>query len=410
MTDWLREKNKDWELKIIIFLISPFIASLYSLRKIKTKSSFIVFFLFAIFFGLSFTVQSGKTDIAKYDGASYRKKFDIYQYVSNSEYYSNLENYFSFNEGIKDFYFDTVAFFVSRYTDNYHVMFMILAGVFAFFALKSFKFLVLEKNFNGTLACFILAYLFMSNDIFNINGVRFWTAAWIGVYSIFQIFRNENKHFYLLALTTPFLHGSFWVFLIVLFVAYFTNKKYKLWVVLFFVSFVVSNFSVEFVRGISDSLPSFLAKMVEVYTNINYIEEVASRGSGFYWVTKIFKFLVRFYMNFLVFLFIKNSKQISKNPKTTRLFSFLLIWMTFVNFTMPIPSLGGRFMVMSYPVIAYIWLINFKGVKYNRVLYVMPFVFIMSFYTKFILYKGVVDPLFFISSPVYLIFEHLINQ
>src|SRR5690606_20800874 len=98
---------------------------------------------------------------------------------------------------------------------------------------------------------------------------------------------------------------------------------------------------------------------------------------------------------------------ISVNPKTKNLFSFLLVWMTFVNFTMPIPSLGGRFMLLSYPIIAYIWLVNFKDVKYKKVLYVMPFVFLMSFYGQLRLYSLILEPIFYFSSPFYLIYKYL---
>lgn len=404
--NWPKENNTDKALKIILFLISPFIAFLYSLRTIKTKSSYTVFFLFCVFFGLSFSVPLGKSEENRADGASYREKFELYKYVSDSEFYKRFNEYFTFEEGAKDYYFDTVAFYVSRVTDNYHIMFMVFAIVFAYFGLKSLRFLTSEPKFDASLSCLILVYLFMINQIFNINGVRFWTAAWIGVYCIFQIFRNGNKKYFLLALCTPFFHGAFWVYILVITFAYFSKWIQKVWVVLFFISFLVSNISVELVRGIIDSLPSFIAGMAQSYTDEGYIEERAAAGSGFYWVAEFFRFAVRVYMNYLVWLFIKNSNRITANPKTKALFAFLLIWMTFVNFTMSIPSLGGRYMYLAYPIIAYIWLVNFKGVKYQKVLHAMPFVFLFSFYTQFLLYKNVLDFTFYFSSPFYLIYKY----
>lgn len=406
MTTWPKENNTDKALKIILFLISPFIAFLYSLRTIKTKSSYVVFFLFCVFFGLSFSVSAGKDEHNKSDGASYREKFELYKYVSDSEFYKRFNEYFTFEEGAKDYYFDTVAFYVSRVTDNYHIMFMVFAIVFAYFGLKSLRFLTSEPKFDASLSCLILVYLFMINQIFNINGVRFWTAAWIGVYCIFQIFRNGNKKYFLLALCTPFFHGAFWVYILVITFAYFSKWTQKVWVVLFFISFFVSNISVDFVRGIIGYLPPFIAGMAQSYTDAEYIQERSAEGSGFYWVAEIFRFSVRVYMNYLVWLFIKNSSRITANPKTKSLFAFLLIWMTFANFTMPIPSLGGRFMVLAYPVIAYIWLVNFKGVKYQKVLHAMPFVFLFSFYTQFLLYKNVLDITFYFSSPFYLLYKY----
>lgn len=410
MIVWQKEEKIDKALKIFLFLVSPFVAALYALRNIKTKSSFVVFFLFAVFFGMSFTVPTGKTDDFRFDGASYRAKFDRYiYYFSDLDYLTSLKNYVIFNEGSKDIYFFTITHFVSDFTSNYHVLFMVAAMIFAFFALKSLKILVLEDCFQNTVGGLILLYIFMYNDIFNINGLRFWTAAWIGVYCIFKIFKDNDRKYFLLAILTPLIHGSFWVFLIVILGAYFSKKTFKPWVALFLISFFVSNFSVQLVQGIVDTLPPFLANMAEAYASEEYIEERANKGSGFIWVTEVFSFFVRVYMNLMVWLFIKNAKKISSNPKTKKLFSFLLIWMTFVNFSMPIPSLGSRFMALSFPIIAYIWLVNFYGVKYKRVLYAMPFVFVMAFYKNILVYNQVLDSTFFISSPFYLIYEYLLS-
>jgi hypothetical protein len=407
MATWLTESNHDKANKVILFLISPFLAFVYSLKRIKTKSSYVVFFLFSIFFGIAFTVQSGKRGDAYIDSVSYRELFEQYKFVSHQEFTKNFKDFLTFSEGKKDYYFDTVAFYVSRITDNYHVMFMVFAAVFAFFSLKTFKFLTSEDNFDASLSCYILAYLFMINQIFNINGMRFWTAAWIAVYAIFQIFKNNNKKYFLLALITPFFHGAYWIYLAVIVIAYFFKNYSKLWILLFFISFFVSNISIDLIYSLTDKLPLFLADMALSYTNPEYVElRRASLASSQF--AKIFDFLIRFYLNFMVYLFIRNSKTINNNPKTQNLFSFLLVWVTFVNFTMPVPSLGGRFMTLSYPLIAYIWLVNFKGKKYTKILYAMPFVFLFSFYIQLQYYNMVLDPVFYISNPFYLIYKYLL--
>lgn len=407
MAVWQKENNEDKGIKIILFLVSPFLALLFSLRTLRTKSSFIVIFLFSIFFGLAFTVDTGKTSENSIDGASYRERFEQYNFVTNSDFYNGLSEYLTFEKGSKDYYFDTVVFYVSRFTSNYHIMFMVFSLVFTFFALKSLKFFVLERSYSTSFTCFILLYLFMINQIFNINGVRFWTAAWVGVYSILQIFKNGRYKYFLLLACTPFFHGAFWIFIGITIIAYFSKNFYKLWTILFFVSFLVSTISVDLVRNSIDLFPTFIVKMAESYTDESYIQERANSGTGFFWIATIFNFLVRVYMNFLVWLFIKNSKEIINNTKTKYLFSFLLVLMVFVNFTMAIPSLGGRYMLLSYPIIAYIWLVVFKGRKYDKVLYAMPFIFSFSFYIQIVLYNKVLDPIFYFSNPIYLLYQYL---
>lgn len=204
MAVWQKENDLDKAIKLILFLISPFLAFVYSLRRMKTKSSYVVFFLFAVFFGMAFTINLN----SGFDSIRYVEQFEEYQHVTHLEFMNDFAGFLNFDEGKKDFYFDTVAFYTSRFTDNYHFLFMFFSIVFAFFMLKSFRFLTAEKKFNLSLASFILAYWFVNNDIFNINGVRFWTAAWIGIYAIFQIFQRNDKRYWLLVLVTPFFHGS----------------------------------------------------------------------------------------------------------------------------------------------------------------------------------------------------------
>lgn len=406
MAFWLKERNDDKALKLILFLISPFLSFLYSLRRIKTRSSYVVFFLFAVFFGMSFSVGNIRTE-GSIDGVSYRAHFEEFKFKSSNYYYEGLNEFFTFDEGSKDYYFDTVAFYVSRITDNYHVMFMVFAIIFAFFSLKTFKFFTNEDKFDTSISSFILAYLFMANQIFNINGMRFWTAAWVAVYALFHIFGKKNKRYLLLLLVTPFFHGSFWILIAVVVIAIMFMRFDKAWTVLFFISFFVGSIAVELLQETSDLLPAFMQRMIASYTDADYIQSRSEGGTGFYWVQRLFSTLVRFYMNFMVYLYIRNSKTIKANPKTKSFYLFLLVYMTFVNFTMAVPSLGGRYMTLAYPLIAYIWLVNFKGVKYKKFLYVMPVVFCFSIYGWIRQYITVLDFEFFVSSPFYLIYNYL---
>lgn len=407
MATWQRENQTDKAIKVILFLISPFFSFLYSLRRMNTRSSYVVFFLFAVFFGMAFAVDNYRAE-GTFDGVSYRIQFEEYVFKSSWDYFDGLEGFLKFDEGKKDYYYDTVAYFVSRVTDNYHVMFMVFAMIFAYFMLKCLRFLTSEEKFNYSIAALILAYLFTTNQIFNINGVRMWTAAWVGVYALFQIFRNGNKKYFLLLFITPFFHGSFWIFIAVTIMGYFLMRFNKVWVTLFFVSFFVGSIALELLQDISDELPVFMQLMISSYTDADYVELRTGPGTGFWWVGRLSATAVRLYMNIMVYLFIKNSQMIKANPKTRILFMFLLVYMTFVNFTMPVPSLGGRYMRLAYPLIAYIWLVNFKDVKYQKYLYAMPFVFWFSIYGQINQYLAVLDKSFFISSPFVLVYKYLI--
>ncbi|WP_168418328.1 EpsG family protein [Acinetobacter towneri] len=408
MNEWLKETKKDVELKIILFLIAPFFAFLYSLYRIKTKSSYCVFFLFSIFFGISFSVDSGR-DIAGegVDGQYYRENFEIYINLDAYDFYDKFLNYISFTGYSKDFYFDTIAYYISRVTENYHFLFLVVSVVFIFFALKSFKFFTTEEKFDNSIISYFLVYLFFYNQIFNINGFRFWTAAWIAIYCIFQIYRNNNKKYIFLAFLTPYFHGAYWIFLGVLIISQLFRKFKNFWILFYFISFFVSYFSISIIQRLHSYLPLTFSRFAERYTSD---EVIASREwSGFGWLPELFNSLVSIYIAIIIFLFIKHSKEILQDGRTKNLYLFLIVWCSIFNFLMIVPSLGSRFILLSYPIIAYIWLVKFKDKRYNSVLIFLPLVFFWDIFKQLVSYNKVIDFGFYFSSPIYLIYKYIIN-
>lgn len=393
--------------KFGLFIINPLIGFLYSLRNIKSKSSYIIFFLFSFIVGISFTVPSGRTADFTGDGAVYRARFDRIASYNKVEFINLYRDYIKFDEGEKDFYATTISYLVSLFTNNYHWVFGIYAIIFGFFLLKSLHFLTKEKEFTNSIYCFLLAIIFvMSNYIFNINGVRFWTAAWIGVYSMFQIFLNKDKRYFFLAGITPFIHVSFLVYLFVLVLAYFLKKYYRFWFVMFLISFFVSGIALDLLKSVESYFPDFIARTIRLYTDA---EIITKKNEATLWYVKIFQYLQILAINTTVILFHRNRMVIQKNPQTYNLYLFLMVWMTLVNFLMTIPSLGGRFLQLAIPLIAYIWLMVLDKRKYFTwmIVYFMAFLFSYLYQLRIIL--KVTELEFFIASPIYLIYNYLFS-
>lgn len=411
MSSWLHEKRKDLIGKIILFILSPALSFFFSFIRANTRSSYIIFFLTALFFGMSFTVESGKADgESGLDGQYYRGTFENYSYISYSEFKESFLTYLTFDSSKKDFFFESLAFLISRITDNYHFLFMIVAAIFSYFCLKSFKFLTQEPAFNTSITSYCLSYLFLYNQLFNINGLRFWIAAWIAVYCIFQIYVNKNNKYYLLALVTPFFHGSYLVFLVMLLIASLVKKLHTLWVALFCISLPFSSLGLVLVSTtigtLEDYLPTFIIRMADSYVS----NERGAQGiDNLGFISNLFGYLVSFYIILMVVLLIRNSKSLLNNHRSSDLYSFLIVWFTTFNFLSSVPALGGRFQVISYPIIAYLWLVNFKGRKYDIILLLLPFAFLLETYKFFIYYNITLDPFFYVSNPVYLIYKYLVT-
>lgn len=403
MANWLKENNKDLGIKILLFLVSPFLSFIYSLKRVNTKSSYIFFFLFAVLFGLGFTTSDGREVGSTGDAAIYRQLFELYKYNDLNDLYDNFRETISMeNEKRRDIYLMVMIYISSLFSYDYHIFFMMLAIVMAFFMLKSMKFLTEEDSFNNTFICIlILLFFIFSNGIVNINGCRFWTASWISIYSIFQIFRNNNIKYLLLVAITPLIHQSYWFLIIVLIIVLLTKSFNNVWKVLFFASFFISSFAIEFMTDISEYLPESLHFLIERYTTDEAIESMY-RTNLYQRIRRTFNLMFNIYINYIVYLFIKNEKQILSCNKSKDIYRFLLIYMSLVNSVMLIPSLGVRYQIVSFPFIAYIWIVNFESQrKYRNVLLIFPLIALFSIYERFMMYTAFsVDLSFYFTSPI----------
>lgn len=397
-------KSADKIVKIVLFIFSPFVAYLYSLKNIKLKSSYVVFFFVSILFGLSLTVDINSNDDITY----YYNFFEQNKDISFETFRFRTKEYFTFDSNIKDVFLDTSVFLVSRFTHNYHLYFAFIAAIFSFFYLKSLKFLTKENKFDSTLSSYLLFFLFtIGATIYSASSVRFWTASWIAIYLVFQIFIIDNKKYLFFLVALPLIHRSYWFFIGIILIATLFKKFNRFWIALFFISFFLSRFAFDLLYMVQDQLPYVIQKMVTSYASLQYVQEIASQSESYSLAAKLLIFFNDFYLNFLVFLFILEKKIILANNKTRNLFMFLLVYMAIVNFMMNIPSLGSRYLRLAYPIIAYIWLISFKDLKYKWVLFLMPIALFYRTYRVGLLIKATIGGYFYVSNLFYLIYHNL---
>ncbi len=398
-------KRKKSAQKFLLFFLYPFGGFLYALITLKNKSSLLVFFLWFVLFGYTFRAQNENADSFYYVQQFEREK----SYTANY-YIETIQDYFTFNSNIKDIYDTTSIFLVSRLTYNYHFLMAFWAAVFAFFYLKSFSFLVFNSNFKYALPFFLLAFIFaFNNPIFNINGVRFNTAVWIGVYSLFQIFINKKSHYFFLGLLTPLMHGSFMIFDLLLLVVYVTGKYENVWIALFITSFFVSLMPyLGLYYQYQDYFPTFIQHAYENYMSDDSIQVRLESKINLPLYAKIFNNLPRYFILGCTFLFIKDRKVFVDNYKSKIAFSILLIFLTFSNFAYTIPSLGGRFFIFVTPFVAYILVDSYQFFrKYNWLVYLIPFVYSYQLLQWYRNMMWASDTYLYISTSIHLFLKNL---
>ena len=402
MIGWRAERPDDLIIKSVLFLFSPFLSFLSAIVRIKTKSSFIIFYLFSLFYGIAFTTESGKSETAGNDGAVFRAIFEEYICgMSFGEFKRAIVDILSGNSWHKDIYFHVVAYVVSLYTTNYHYLFFALAMVFGYFMLKSLAFLVKESAFDGGLVSLLLASLFVTNGIFDINGMRFWTAAWIAAYALLRILvRNETRYLLLLCLT-PLVHSSFYFLLVVFLIYSFFSDKKSRWIYFYYFSFVFSSISVFVISAFIGEIPFLSRYMVYLDPDSSFrIFEGKSLLKG------IFDLLSTIYINIIFYLIYKNTKRnISKYGN--KLYDFFLVYLSIINFVRFIPSLGARYFIVGFPLIAYLWIVNFGTTKYKWVIYSMPFFMLWYLHNSYLLFTYFLEPTFYLSNPYSIIVNYL---
>lgn len=391
---FIKEDAGDNIIKWGLFLFSPFFSLVYSIRRINTFSSFLVFFFFALLFGFAFTVDDFRS-ATMIDAVSYRIAFETQRVDNWGQFLDSWRSYIVFLDPTqKDFYTVSLNYFVHSFSDNYHYMFMVAAIIFSFFQLNSLKYLVGGEKVRIDYLFLCLLLLFTWNQIFNINGMRFWTCAWVFVFFCFEYFYNNRKMALLLLVLLPIIHtaGFLMVFLVLL--SIFTSKFSSFWIKLFWVSIFISGLSLVFLRSFSN-LPGVFGLLTEAYSNQQYIESLSEGQNA---LSYLITFCKRAQIILMVFFLYINRNNL--DTKYSQLLFCAIVLSTFSNFTMAIPSLGNRFVQLSFPLIAFLWYKNRTVLKaYNIVVYLLPIIWYFDIKRLINYYLEVVDISFFFSSP-----------
>jgi hypothetical protein len=375
------------------------------------RSSGVFFFLFAVFWCLAITVVSGKENDS-IDAASYRQQFEFWIYMDYNYFFYRVSNYFTFNFGEgtnKDIYSTLVLYWLTRLTDNYHVMFMFFGAVCSFFMLKTFHFFTREKKFDNSFSAFLLAVMFiMHNDIMQIWGVRFVTATWIALYATFQILRNENNKYLLLLCVTPLIHVTFFIYVSLFVVAFLTRKFETFYRVLFISSIAISTFATYFVTVGINLLPPALQASFSGYVDNAYKSEIENDFNTRNIFLQILIVLETLLTSTYILFLMVNRKKITYKLDYN-IYVLLLIVAVFASVTSIVPSLGMRFFRLTYPLIAYLFL-KYFNYGLNRILwYIYPFIFFHHFAKAIgISYLRTTSWEFYVSNPFYLIYKYLI--
>ena len=362
--------------KLTLFFLNPFISAIVSLKNIRDGVSHRVLYLWFLVFGIGFCVMNEAADSFRYV-----EDFMVESQYTWDRYIQEVREWATFESNIKDIYTLTINVLVGQFTSNYHWTYIIYAAVFGFFYIKSLKIFLKHQMVTNEIVFYALLFMFCySNPIFNINGVRFWTAAWIGVYVSLNLFVEKKHKMFPLLVLMPLVHGSSVIWAAIMMAALLLSRFQKVTIGLYLASSFVSAVSyLNVLNDFSYMLPQFMQNQIWSYTQsemaLERLAGISQYGAAY---ADFLIALPGYFQILLCILLILNRKEINQNKEAGILMTLMLALAAITNFLSGIPSMG-RFKAFVIPFLVIVWSMNHDVLKkYDKYFYAVPILYAYS--------------------------------
>ena len=362
--------------KIILFILNPFISAIVALKNIRDGVSHRILYLWCLVFGIGFCAMNEAADSFRYV-----EEFMMESQYTWGRYLQEVKEWATFESNIKDIYTLTVNVLIGKFTSNYHWTYLVYATVFGFFYIKSLKIFLKHQMVKKEIVFYALLFMFCySNPIFNINGVRFWTAAWIGVYVALNLFAEKKYRTIPLLILLPLVHGSSVIWVVIMLAAIILSRFQKVTIGLYLASSFVSAVSyLNILNDYSYMLPQFMQNQIWSYTEsemaLERLAGISEYGAAY---ADFLIALPGYFQILLSILLILNRKEINQNKEAGILMTVTFALAAITNFLSGIPSMG-RFQAFVIPFLVIVWSMNHDVLKkYDKIFYAIPILYAYS--------------------------------
>ena len=348
---------------LLLFIVWPFLALVTALSNYSRKESKNVVYLFLIYYGFTFVVGNAGNDAERY-----LYGFKTYAELPFSDFFKIVGGIYSSDSSV-DIIEPLISFIISRFASHHSFLFAAYAALFGFFYLKSINLLHERYQENpGYNALIHFVFFIMILPISAINGFRMWTAAWIFFFGAYHVVLNRDPKYLLITLGASLVHFSYLSVNAILIIYYLAGNRNVIYLPLAVLSFIVPQLVTPYIQSISGILSGGLRSRVEMYSSETSILGRQENAEQLIWFMKISSDLVLYYLILAILIIQVKKRSIIQNVSEKNLFSFLLLFLTFVNFGMQIPSFGGRFQTIFFmfaTLYVFLYYIKLPGSKIN---------------------------------------------
>lgn len=310
----------------------------------KNANSIFPYLLISFFFGISFVIPEDTGA----DSIRYAEQLEqLYKSQTSFNEYSKI--LYSEESTKLDVYQPILTWIVSRFTGNYQWLFGFYGIVFGYFWFKSILLIRTYLPIRLNVLIFLsLLFFILINPIWQINGVRMWTAVQAFFYGLLLVQVKGDRKGYIFLILPIFIHFSLSIALAVytLF-RLLPTKNYLVLYIIYILTFFIGEIDFEVLRSYFDLLPGFMQSR-KGYISEDYAEgikeglQINSAYLRFYRIVSKYTIVGIISWIFFKYFF----KRSFGESKITQWFAMALFFSAFSNLASQIPS-GGRFYTLS---------------------------------------------------------------
>lgn len=342
----------------IVTLLFPFVGLVLSLVQWKKSWAMNIFWLACIYLGgIMIYMPEGSTLGDGMDSGRYVLNL-ISMYNNPHTTIASILSLYQVDTNYMDLYQQLITYFVSRFTDNGHVLFAVFATVFGFFYSRNVWYILDKFPSKKIGILYILFGLFLLVcPITQINGVRMWTALHVFVYAIMPYLVEKDRSKLWLLLFTPLIHFSYLYIVILSFIYIILPDKLKINNIYFIYFSVLCYIATLFINALSlDSVSSVMSEYspesyderIDMYVNQDVLDRRNEALSSNNWYLSVGNNISKWSYSIILLLFFPIIKKnyLKTNPAIVNLYVYTMLIGTFANISSLIPS-GGRFQTVA---------------------------------------------------------------
>lgn len=383
--------------KITLAFLWPFAGLVSALRNWRQPWAMNVFWVACAYMG-AIQIYHPKGTILGEGSDAGRYVLELQEMHRSVNSFEEVSRYF-YDGDTNDVFCSALQYVVSRFTENGHVFFFVLAVIYGFFYSRNIWYILNRISDQRIRWLWVMvAAFFLICPIWNINGVRMWTALHVFVYGAMPYLLEGRKKPLVWSAASILIHHSF-IFPIALLTLFFAIGRriysYSRIVTVFFAFYIVTLTVKSLDLGALNAalqvyLPNFYSDRIDGYVNedtlIRKLEDLAQNSWHVAFFNNLHYWINQIQVVFTYLIFKRNGCKLSG---LLPLFCFSLVIYGFSNVLASVPS-GGRYITISQMFMVATFLLTYKyWVLDKRLLRLRPIIMsLFAFSLIFEIRKG----------------------